>query len=111
MTKPTPFSFTQRDAMPKESIESKKFQQYLAELKAKENAEYHHVFHAKPVSAAILAPKYDALMSAQEQRRQEVKAKAQEILMKTQRPFQFSEPKPAKPEQLLADLKTDSEVF
>ena len=66
----------------------------MAEKKAAEQRELAFVFHAKAIPAAVLVPKLAQMTRAEEARRAEVRAKAKETLLATQRPFEMSQSRP-----------------
>jgi hypothetical protein len=66
----------------------------MAEKKAAEQRELAFVFHAKAIPAAVLVPKLAQMTRAEEARRAEVRAKAKEMLLATQRPFEISQSRP-----------------
>eukprot|EP01006_Ploeotia_vitrea_P035030 TRINITY_DN65831_c7_g2_i2.p1 TRINITY_DN65831_c7_g2~~TRINITY_DN65831_c7_g2_i2.p1 ORF type:complete len:845 (+),score=440.87 TRINITY_DN65831_c7_g2_i2:341-2536(+) len=75
----------------KKSLTKEKFEQYLAELKRREEEPLQFTFRANPVPPSTLLPKYEKLMKQQEERRRQVREKSKEITKKNERPFSFYE--------------------
>jgi hypothetical protein len=57
ITIPTPFTFDQRESTRPKSINKKRFQQYVADLNAKEEAHISFKFKANPIPASTLEPR------------------------------------------------------
>ncbi|KAM5164019.1 protein FAM161A isoform 2-T2 [Mantella aurantiaca] len=95
VTIPEPFEMTIRESKKKE-INSKskseiELENNLLKTRLEEEAECQKKFRANPIPASVYLPLYHDIMERNEERRRFVKERSKEILLASQKPFQFSE--------------------
>ena len=73
VTVPKPFHFHRRENLKEKSIRQQKFEKYLEDLSLDTEKHCLTSFKAKPIPREVMVPKYQHLIRAQEQRRQQVK--------------------------------------
>ncbi|XP_061482139.1 protein FAM161A isoform X2 [Rhineura floridana] len=95
ITVPEPFQMTIREAKKKQqNIKSKsliELENNLLKKQLEEDAECQKKFRANPVPAYVFVPLYHEIMQENEGRRKSLKERSREILLTTQKPFQFIE--------------------
>ncbi|KAM8945462.1 protein FAM161A [Pelodytes ibericus] len=95
ITIPEPFQMTMRESKKKEmNIKSKseiELENSLLKKRLEEEAECQKKFRAKPIPASVYLPLYHEIVQRNEERRTFVKGKSKEILLASQKPFQFIE--------------------
>ncbi|KAE8601064.1 hypothetical protein XENTR_v10013519 [Xenopus tropicalis] len=95
ITIPEPFQMTIRESKKKEmNIKSKseiELENNLLKKKLEEEAECQKKFRANPVPSSVYLPLYQEIVERNEERRSFVKEKSKDILLATQKPFQFIE--------------------
>ncbi|NP_001087604.1 protein FAM161A [Xenopus laevis] len=95
ITIPEPFQMTVRESKKREmNIKSKseiELENNLLKEKLEEEAECQKKFRANPVPSSVYLPLYQEIVERNEERRRFVKEKSKEILLATQKPFQFIE--------------------
>nr|XP_048698721.1 protein FAM161A isoform X2 [Caretta caretta] len=93
VTVPKPFQMTIREAKKKQqNVKSKsqiEMENNLLKKQLEEEAECQKKFRANPVPASVFLPLYHEIMERNEERRKFVKERSKDILLATQRPFQF----------------------
>ncbi|XP_027682325.2 protein FAM161A isoform X1 [Chelonia mydas] len=93
VTVPKPFQMTIREAKKKQqNVKSKsqiEIENNLLKKQLEEEAECQKKFRANPVPASVFLPLYHEIMERNEERRKFVKERSKDILLATQRPFQF----------------------
>ncbi|XP_078233790.1 protein FAM161A isoform X4 [Pogona vitticeps] len=95
VTVPRPFQMTIREAKKKQqNIKSKsliELENNLLKKQLEEEAECQKKFRANPVPAYVFVPLYHEIMQENEERRKSLREKRRELLLSTQKPFQFIE--------------------
>ncbi|XP_053565292.1 protein FAM161A [Bombina bombina] len=95
ITIPQPFSMMTRETKKKEMNAKSKSEIELDNLflkkKLEEEAECQKKFRANPVPASVFLPLYHEIVERNEERRRFVKERSKEILLASQKPFQFIE--------------------
>ncbi|XP_063297925.1 protein FAM161A [Pelobates fuscus] len=95
LTVPEPFQMTVRESKKKEmNIKSKseiELENNILKKALEEEAECQKKFRANPVPASVYLPLYHEIVERNEERRKFVKEKSKEILLASQKPFQFIE--------------------
>ncbi|XP_018411062.1 PREDICTED: protein FAM161A [Nanorana parkeri] len=97
VTIPEPFEMTIRESKKKElnaNAKSKseiELENNLLKKRLEEEAECQKMFRANPVPASVYLPLYHEIMERNEERRRFVKERSKEILLASQKPFQFNE--------------------
>ncbi|KAM9316818.1 protein FAM161A [Gastrophryne carolinensis] len=95
VTIPEPFGMTIRESKKKETKKKSKseieLENNLLKKRLEEEAECQKKFRANPVPASVYLPLYDEIVERNEERRRFVKERCKEILMASQKPFQFIE--------------------
>uniref|UniRef100_A0A8C3ITR4 Protein FAM161A n=1 Tax=Chrysemys picta bellii TaxID=8478 RepID=A0A8C3ITR4_CHRPI len=93
VTVPKPFQMTIREAKKKQqNVKSKsqiELENNLLKKQLEEEAECQKKFRANPVPASVFLPLYHEIMERNEERRKFVKERSKDILLASQRPFQF----------------------
>ncbi|XP_053880510.1 protein FAM161A isoform X1 [Malaclemys terrapin pileata] len=93
VTVPKPFQMTIREAKKKQqNVKSKsqiEMENNLLKKQLEEEAECQKKFRANPVPASVFLPLYHEIMERNEERRKFVKERSKDILLASQRPFQF----------------------
>ncbi|XP_030413716.1 protein FAM161A isoform X2 [Gopherus evgoodei] len=93
VTVPKPFQMTIREAKKKQqNVKSKsqiEMENSLLKKQLEEEAECQKKFRANPVPASVFLPLYHEIMERNEERRKFVKERSKDILLASQRPFQF----------------------
>ncbi|XP_044864332.1 LOW QUALITY PROTEIN: protein FAM161A [Mauremys mutica] len=93
VTVPKPFQMTIREAKKKQqNVKSKsqiEMENNLLKKHLEEEAECQKKFRANPVPASVFLPLYHEIMERNEERRKFVKERSKDILLASQRPFQF----------------------
>uniref|UniRef100_A0A452I8M8 Protein FAM161A n=1 Tax=Gopherus agassizii TaxID=38772 RepID=A0A452I8M8_9SAUR len=93
ITVPKPFQMTIREAKKKQqNVKSKsqiEMENSLLKKQLEEEAECQKKFRANPVPASVFFPLYHEIMERNEERRKFVKERSKDILLASQRPFQF----------------------
>uniref|UniRef100_A0A674J5S8 Protein FAM161A n=1 Tax=Terrapene triunguis TaxID=2587831 RepID=A0A674J5S8_9SAUR len=93
VTVPKPFQMTIREAKKKQqNVKSKsqiETENNLLKKQLEEEAECQKKFRANPVPASVFLPLYHEIMERNEERRKFVKERSKDILLASQRPFQF----------------------
>ncbi|XP_028577756.2 protein FAM161A isoform X2 [Podarcis muralis] len=109
ITIPEPFQMTIREAKIKQqNIKSKsliELENNLLKKELEEEAECQKKFRAHPVPAYVFFPLYHDIMQQNEERRKSLRERRQEILLATQKPFQFIEREAQKKEMKKMQLK------
>lgn len=109
LTVPKPFQMTIREAKKKqENIKSKsqiELENNLLKKQLEEEAECQKKFRANPVPAFVYVPQYHEIMQQNEERRKSVRERRKEILLASQKPFQFIEREAQKKEMQKMHLK------
>lgn len=118
VTVPKPFQMTIRETKKKQqNIKSKsqiELENNLLKKQLEEEAECQKKFRANPVPAYVFVPLYHEMMQQNEDRRRSVKKRSREILLASQKPFQFIEREAQKKEMQskdLSKLKKEANVF
>ncbi|XP_030052028.1 protein FAM161A [Microcaecilia unicolor] len=95
VTVPEPFQMTIREAKKKQQkVKSKseiELENSLLKKLLEEETECQKQFRANPVPASVFFPLYREIMERNEERRKFVKDRSKEILLASQKPFQFIE--------------------
>ncbi|XP_043367912.1 protein FAM161A isoform X2 [Dermochelys coriacea] len=93
VTVPKPFQMTIREAKKKQqNVKSKsqiEMENNLLKKQLEEEAECQKKFRANPVPASVFLPLYHEIMERNEERRKFVKERSKDMLLASQRPFQF----------------------
>nr|XP_020646292.1 protein FAM161A [Pogona vitticeps] len=117
VTVPRPFQMTIREAKKKQqNIKSKsliELENNLLKKQLEEEAECQKKFRANPVPAYVFVPLYHEIMQENEERRKSLREKRRELLLSTQKPFQFIEREAQKKEMRklqLNDLSSPQKV-
>uniref|UniRef100_A0ABM5GR54 Protein FAM161A n=1 Tax=Pogona vitticeps TaxID=103695 RepID=A0ABM5GR54_9SAUR len=117
VTVPRPFQMTIREAKKKQqNIKSKsliELENNLLKKQLEEEAECQKKFRANPVPAYVFVPLYHEIMQENEERRKSLREKRRELLLSTQKPFQFTEREAQKKEMRklqLNDLSSPQKV-
>ncbi|CAI5769115.1 Uncharacterized protein PODLI_1B007720 [Podarcis lilfordi] len=109
ITIPEPFQMTIREAKIKQqNIKSKsliELENNLLKKELEEEAECQKKFRAHPVPAHVFFPLYHDIMQQNEERRKSLRERRREILLATQKPFQFIEREAQKKEMKKMQLK------
>ncbi|KAJ6659603.1 hypothetical protein lerEdw1_018572 [Lerista edwardsae] len=109
LTVPKPFQMTIREAKKKQqNIKSKsqiELENNLLKKQLEEEAECQKKFRANPVPAFVYVPLYHEIMQQSEERRKSVRERRKEILLASQKPFQFIEREAQKKEMQKMQLK------
>ncbi|XP_029449556.1 protein FAM161A [Rhinatrema bivittatum] len=109
ITIPAPFQMTIREAKKKQQkVKSKleiEMENSLRRKQLEEEAECQKKFRANPVPASIFLPLYHEIMERNEERRKFVKERSKEILLASQKPFQFIEREEQKKEMKKLQLE------
>ncbi|XP_068088482.1 protein FAM161A isoform X2 [Hyperolius riggenbachi] len=118
VTIPEPFEMTVRESKKKEiSVKSKseiELENNLLKKRLEEEAECQKKFRANPVPASVYLPLYQEIVERNEERRRFVKERSKEILLASQKPFQFIERDERKKElqkMQLAELQDSLQNF
>ena len=88
-TVPVPFAFDSREQHKSKSIKQQKFEKYINEMKQQEENHLKYRPSPIPVPAEVIVPKYNTLIAAQEQRRNEVKQNSKKLTKEREKPFGF----------------------
>ncbi|XP_077342210.1 protein FAM161A isoform X2 [Lithobates pipiens] len=95
VTIPEPFEMTVRESKKKEMNAKSKLkielENALLKKRLEEEAECQKKFIANPVPASVYIPLYHEIMERNEERRRFVKERSKDILLASQKPFQFIE--------------------
>ena len=91
ITVPKPFKFDMRDKVKPKNIRERKVEEMVAEKQIEQENMIKYQFRPKPVPASVVVPKFEAIMEANEQRRERVKRESREITAKREAPFSFWE--------------------
>ncbi|XP_066494830.1 protein FAM161A [Tiliqua scincoides] len=109
LTVPKPFQMTIREAQKKQqNIKSKsqiELENNLLKKQLEEEAECHKKFRANPVPAFVYVPLYHEIMQQNEERRKSIRERRREILLASQKPFQFIEREAQKKEMQKMQMK------
>lgn len=109
ITIPKPFQMTIREAQKKrQNFKSKsqiELENNLLKKQLDEEAECQKKFRSNPVPAFVYIPLYHEIMQQKEERRKSVREKRKEILLASQKPFQFIEREAQKKEKQKMQLK------
>ncbi|XP_006122229.1 protein FAM161A isoform X2 [Pelodiscus sinensis] len=93
VTVPKPFQMTIREAKKKQqNVKSKsqiEMENNLLKKQLEEETECQKKFRANPVPASVFLPLYHEIMERNEERRKSVKERSRDILLASQKPFQF----------------------
>lgn len=107
VTVPKPFQFDLRDKVRPKTIREKKFDSMIEALKLKEEEACKTQFKSKPIPPEVLRPRYEAINSANQRRREKVKQECVELTKKREAPFSFWEREKNRQEAL---ARADSEA-
>lgn len=92
VTVPQPFKFEIRDSKAKApNTRERKVNEMVMEKKMETDNMVKHQFRHKPIPAAVLVPRYQQLMDANEERRLRVKQESIQITKEREAPFSFWE--------------------
>ena len=89
VTIPKPFKFDQRENQRPPTIRQMKFDEMINEKKVEEDNLINHQFKAQPVPKECKGNKFDYIMKAQDQRRNEIKQNSIKATKEAERPFSF----------------------
>ncbi|XP_053140242.1 protein FAM161A isoform X2 [Hemicordylus capensis] len=113
VTVPEPFQMTIREAKKKkQNIKSKsliELENSFLKKQLEEEAECQKKFRANPVPAYVFVPLYHEIMQQNEERRKSIRERRREILLASQKPFQFIEREAQKKEMRKMQLRDLSE--
>ena len=91
VTVPAPFKFDMRDQVKEKNIRERKIEKMVMEKEIEESNMIKHQFRHKPIPAAVMVPRYQAIQDANEQRRLRVKHESIQITKEREAPFSFWE--------------------
>lgn len=91
ITVPQPFGFMRRDQSKTRSIRELRVAEMVAEKDEEEQAAINYQFRHREPPPEVTNNRYRALMEAEKQRREEVRANSQAILKSKEKPFSFYE--------------------
>ncbi|XP_072265632.1 protein FAM161A isoform X2 [Pyxicephalus adspersus] len=118
VTIPAPFEMTIRESKKKEMNAKSKaeieLENNLLKQRLEEETECQKKFRANPVPASVYLPLYHDIVERNEERRRFVKERSKEILLASQKPFQFTEREEHKKQlrrMQLDDLEDSSNHF
>ena len=104
-TVPRPFKFEARESTRPKTIKQRQMEELKAEKRREEEEILKYQYKAQPVPAEVLVPKLEAIIGAQEAKREKVRLESAKILSEKVKPFSFyyreqekSKPKPAIPD-------------
>jgi Uncharacterised protein family UPF0564 len=91
VTVPKPFAFDIREKVRPKTIRERKVEIMLEEKRLKEIENCNTAFRSKPIPPEVLKPRFEAINTANEKRRERVKQECLAITKEREQPFSFWE--------------------
>ena len=107
VTVPKPFQFDLRDKVKPKTIRDLKVEAMVEEIKLAEQENCNKNFKSKPIPPEVLKPRFEAINTANERRREKVKQECLELTKKREAPFSFWEREKQRQQEL---KRADSET-